>query len=189
MHSPSLEGNFCDKHGKAMKPAIIQDYDRHMGYVDKSDHMTNSYSSSRWTWKWTKKLFFHLMDLTILNSFIILASCGSKLSHQQFRLILVRDLIQEAEGVPWHRTARRRRQALSMIQIQRLDSRHNRCWLMQCKRVQCRVCSTKSKEMRMKCKYQECNMCATHVSRYFRPKCIFENHLTQKWKSETCPCK
>jgi len=56
----------------------MQDYNRHMGYVDKSDHMTNSYSGSRWTWKWTKKLFFHLMDLTILNSFIILASCGSK---------------------------------------------------------------------------------------------------------------
>jgi hypothetical protein len=100
MHSPPLEGSFCDEHGKAMKPDIIQDYNRHMGYVDKSDHMTNSYSGSRQTWKWTKKLFFHLMDLTILNSFIILASCGSQLSHRQFRLMLVRDLIQEAERVP-----------------------------------------------------------------------------------------
>jgi hypothetical protein len=81
MHSPPLEGNFCDEHGKTMKLAIIQDYNRHMGYVDKSDHMTYSYSSSRRTWKWTKKLFFHLMDLAILNSFIVLASCGSKLSH------------------------------------------------------------------------------------------------------------
>jgi hypothetical protein len=81
LHSPPLEGNFCDEHGKAMKPAIIQDYNRHMGYVDKSDCMTNSYSISRQIWKWTKKLFFHILDLTILNSFIILASCGSKLTH------------------------------------------------------------------------------------------------------------
>jgi hypothetical protein len=51
MHSQPLEGNFCDEHGKAMKPAIMQDYNRHIGYIDKSDHMTNSYSSSRWTWK------------------------------------------------------------------------------------------------------------------------------------------
>jgi hypothetical protein len=58
MHSLPLEGNFCDDHGKAMKLAIIQDCDRHMGYVDESDLMMNYYSVSRWTWKWTKKLFF-----------------------------------------------------------------------------------------------------------------------------------
>jgi len=51
MHCPPMEGNFCDKHGNAMKPATIQDCSRHMGYVDKSDHVTNSYSISRWTWK------------------------------------------------------------------------------------------------------------------------------------------
>ena len=34
------------------------DYNHHMGYVDKSDRMANSYSTSRRTFKWTKKLFF-----------------------------------------------------------------------------------------------------------------------------------
>jgi len=95
MHSPSLEGNSCDGHGKAVKLVIIQDYSRHMGYVDKSDHMMNSYAISRWTWEWIKKIFFHLLDLTILNSTIILASFGLKLSHWQFKLPLVRDLTQE----------------------------------------------------------------------------------------------
>jgi len=78
MHSSPLEGNFCDECGKAMKPAIIHDCNRHMGHADKSARMTNSYPISRHTWKWTKKLFFLLMDLTILNSIISLASCGSK---------------------------------------------------------------------------------------------------------------
>jgi hypothetical protein len=77
MLSSPLEGNFCDENGKAMKLAIVQDCNRHMGYVDKSDRMMNSYSVRRLTWKWTKKLFFHFMDLSILNSIIILASCGS----------------------------------------------------------------------------------------------------------------
>jgi len=54
---------------------------RHMGYVDKSDCMTNTCSINRWTGKWTKKTFFHLLDLMVLNSFIILTYCGSKLSH------------------------------------------------------------------------------------------------------------
>ena len=77
-HCSPLEGNLCNEYGKAMKLAIIHYCNRHMGYVDKSAHMTNSYSFSRQTWKWTKKLFFLLMDLTILNSIISLASCGSK---------------------------------------------------------------------------------------------------------------
>jgi hypothetical protein len=63
MHSPSLEGNSCDGHGEAVKLAIIQDYSRHTGYVGKSDHVMNSYVINRWTWKWTKKIFFHLLKL------------------------------------------------------------------------------------------------------------------------------
>ena len=35
MHSPPLEGNFCDEHGRAVKPATIQDSNRQVGCVDK----------------------------------------------------------------------------------------------------------------------------------------------------------
>jgi hypothetical protein len=80
MHYPPLEGNFCVKQGEAVKPAIIHDYNRHMGKVDKSDCMMIFYSISRQTWIWTKKLFLHILDLTILNFFIIFTACGSKFS-------------------------------------------------------------------------------------------------------------
>jgi hypothetical protein len=53
MHNPPAEGNFCDKNGNAQKPAIVEDYKRHMVYVDKGDRMANSYTISRRTWKWT----------------------------------------------------------------------------------------------------------------------------------------
>jgi hypothetical protein len=134
-----------------------------MGYVGKSDHVMNSYTISRWTWKWTKKTFFHLLDLTILNSTIILASCGSKLSHWQFRLSLVWDLIQEGGRVPRSQAARWRVWAPSKSQLKRLDSRHNRCWLMQCKSFQCLLCSAKINETRTKYKLREFNigLCAT----------------------------
>ncbi|PNF42225.1 hypothetical protein B7P43_G05522, partial [Cryptotermes secundus] len=74
----------------------------HMGYVHKADRMANSYSTSRRTWKWTNKLFFHLLDLTILNSFILLPSCGAKLSHREFRLALVRKMLEHAARGPPH---------------------------------------------------------------------------------------
>lgn len=49
MYHPLAEGNFCNEHDSALKPAVVQDYKRHMGHVDKSDHTMNTYSLSRWT--------------------------------------------------------------------------------------------------------------------------------------------
>ncbi|PNF14553.1 hypothetical protein B7P43_G14961 [Cryptotermes secundus] len=60
----------------------------------------------RRTWKWTNKLFFHLLDLTILNSYILLSSCGAKLSHREFRLALVWNMLEHAgRGPPSPSTA------------------------------------------------------------------------------------
>jgi hypothetical protein len=39
-----------------------------------------------------QKLFFHFLGLTILNTFILITSCGAKLTHRDFRLALVKDL-------------------------------------------------------------------------------------------------
>jgi hypothetical protein len=89
MHFPPVEGNF-KLDGKALKPCIT---DTHMGYVDLSDRMANSCSISRRTWKWMKKLFFHLLDLTILNAYVLSKSHGSTLTHLKFKEQLVRELI------------------------------------------------------------------------------------------------
>jgi hypothetical protein len=56
MHNPPAEGNFCDKKGNAQKPAVVEDYNRDMGYVYKGERMADSYTISGCTWKWTKKL-------------------------------------------------------------------------------------------------------------------------------------
>jgi len=60
------------------------------------------------------------------------------------------------------------RQAPSMSQLKRLDTRHNNHWLMQCKRIRCHVCSAKNKETRTKFKGWECNigLCAAYFKVY-----------------------
>jgi len=68
MDPPPAEGSFCDDSNRPVKPHIVELYNRHMGYIDNSDRMANSYSMSRRTFKWTTKLFFHFLDLTVLNS-------------------------------------------------------------------------------------------------------------------------
>jgi hypothetical protein len=100
MHNPPPTGNFCDEDGNALKPQIIQDNNQNTGFEDKGDRMTNSYSIHRRSWKWTKKPFFHFLDMTILNSFLLLTSCGAKMTHRDFRLALVQNLIEDAGSLP-----------------------------------------------------------------------------------------
>ena len=95
MDPPPAEGNFCDDSNQTVKPHTVEWYNRHMGYVDNSDHMA-SYSMSQWTFKWTTKLFFHLLDQTVVRSWILLSSCGAKYTYWDFRLLLVRNLSKEA---------------------------------------------------------------------------------------------
>jgi hypothetical protein len=78
IHDVLADSNFCNYNRKAIKLQTVADSKHHMGYVDKGDRMTNSNSINHCTWKWTQKLFFHLSNLAILNSYILLllSSCG-----------------------------------------------------------------------------------------------------------------
>jgi hypothetical protein len=54
--------------------------------------------------KRTMKLFFLFIYLTVLNSWMLLSSCGAKYTDRDFRLLLVRKLIEEAEKSQDHPT-------------------------------------------------------------------------------------
>ena len=159
IHNAPPEGNFRDNDGKAVKPQIVEDYSRHMGYVDKGDRMANSYSICRRTLKWTKKLFFHLFDLAILNSFILLSSCGgTKISHRDFRFALVRNMLAQAgckERIP--RPLGRPPSAAK--QVSRLELSGSKHWPVSCaKRVRCRVCSARGEDRRVFVKCRKCDV-------------------------------
>jgi len=47
MDPPPAEGNFCDDSNHSVKPHIVERFNQHMGYVNNSDHMANSYLMSR----------------------------------------------------------------------------------------------------------------------------------------------
>jgi hypothetical protein len=60
--------------------------------------MATSYDISRRTWKWTKKLFFHLLNITGLNSCVALATSGGMMDQRQYRLALLRQLIEKGKS-------------------------------------------------------------------------------------------
>jgi hypothetical protein len=158
MHNPPAEGNFCEESGNALRPEIVEHYNQHMGYIDKSDRMANSHSIGRRTWKWMNKLFFHFLDLTVLNSYILLTSCGSKLSHRDFRLSLVRNMVEFAGPQPRPQQSVSRPSALA-TRIGHLEESSHQHWptttekMMDC--VVCHACIKKRRRIQTKCK--KCN--------------------------------
>ena len=133
-----------------------------MGFVNISDHMANSYSMSRRNFKWTTELFFHLLDLTVLNSWILLSSCGAQCTHQDFRLLLVRNLIEEA-GKSQDRPTPSLvgRPSVPAANIVRLHSCHNQHWPAKYTQVRYHLCSSRGhrKTTVYKCAKCEVGLC------------------------------
>ena len=108
----------------------------------------NSYSMCRRTFKWTTKLFFHLLDLTVLNSWILLSSYGAKCTHKDIRLLLVRNLIKEAGRSYYHPTPSLvGRPNVISANVMRLDSCFNQHWPAKHKNnIRSRVCSERCQQ-------------------------------------------
>ena len=88
-----------------------------------------------------KKLFFHLLDLPILNSYILHSSCGGKkISHRDFQHTHVRNML--AYGGPERRLPTPLgRQHNVELHIARLEVYRSKHWPTQPgKQLRCRLC-------------------------------------------------
>ena len=81
------------------KPEAITEYNKFMGGVDKGDQLLSYYGFPHRTIKWWKRAFFFLFDAAIVNSYIMYTkshSTGRKLTHEQFRIQLAKELLELA---------------------------------------------------------------------------------------------
>ncbi|XP_046687562.1 piggyBac transposable element-derived protein 4-like [Homalodisca vitripennis] len=74
---------------------LVSDYNKHMGYVDKADQLKKCYQIDRRSRKWWHRIFFHFLDVCIVNSYIMFTqqSEGATLSLKQFRINLSQSLM------------------------------------------------------------------------------------------------
>ncbi|XP_026736358.1 piggyBac transposable element-derived protein 4-like [Trichoplusia ni] len=79
-----------------MKPQAVLDYSKNMGSVDTADMLLSSIQCIRKTIKWYKKLFLHIIDMHVLNSFFCYKEINNmpNLHFAKFHLSLIRQIIE-----------------------------------------------------------------------------------------------
>ncbi|KAG8237778.1 hypothetical protein J437_LFUL017329 [Ladona fulva] len=77
-----------------VKPPVVIDYNHTMGGVDWVDQLSDYPLPRERSKKYYKKIFFHLVDLSVWNSFILYKKSGGRKVHLDYRIQLREQLIE-----------------------------------------------------------------------------------------------
>ena len=78
-------------------PPVLKNYNAGMGGVDLSDQLLQCYQVLRRTRKWWKTLFFHFMDISATNAYIVHKKITEGMTHKDFRQCLANELLERSE--------------------------------------------------------------------------------------------
>ena len=88
------------------KPNMIVEYNKYMGGVDIADQLVTYYGFSHYSRKWWKRAFFHLIDVCMVNSYILYCSANQKkITHLDFVLAVARQFVEAHQHTPSLHTA------------------------------------------------------------------------------------
>lgn len=176
MHTAKMinTGKKNRKEEPIIKPECVLAYNRGMGGVDRSDQRASTYRSVRKSVKWYKKLFFYIMDMCVVNSYLVHNEVGGpKCSLLEFRMKLVSNLIESAT-LP---TYRKRGRPQSLDSPARLLGKHFPVYIPSTDKKEkpqrrCVVCSAKGlrKDTRYQCDVCELSLCVVPCFRDYHTK-------------------
>lgn len=134
------------------------DYNQYMLGVDKMDQLVSYYSFLHKSVKWWKKVFFWIVEVVVVNSYIIykeqVSSNGKgPITHLAYRRRLIDTLSEAQRSIPRVRTGPRTSQTLERLQPTRHFMKKGK------KRRDCAVCSNRQGGTRHLTLY-ECSTCS-----------------------------
>ena len=80
---------------------VVEQYNEFMGGVDTGDQLLSYYGFSHHTLKWWRRAFFHLIEVVIVNAYIVYLTTpceGQRLTHK-FRIQLAKELLMDTVTV------------------------------------------------------------------------------------------
>ena len=109
------------------KPECIVRYNEMMGGVDRNDQLVKYYTFARKVMKVWKKQFFYMLNLMVLQGYILYQKYTTdtpKLSHYEFRLETIRDLITSSRSIESRPHHSQRPSSTDSEPLMRLLGRH-----------------------------------------------------------------
>lgn len=81
------------------KPYGIDEYNKYMGGVDKAGQLVQYYGYNNFSKKWWKRVFFHMLDVTLVNAYILYykSITGKSISHLNFRIAVAEGLLAQTD--------------------------------------------------------------------------------------------
>lgn len=143
VHKQPLKGNFCDEHGRAINLSPLKTTVGKWTMLTKRTEWLTAIQLSGEDGS-EQRIIFHLLDLTVLNSYILLPFHGSQTDHQKFCLTLIQNLLEMNVREP------RPQSSPSKSNDSSWSSTHQvlaSCRIM----CACATCSVKKKRMITKC--------------------------------------
>ena len=103
-------------------PEVVQEYNKYMGGVDRADQMMSYVTFRGRTLKWWKRLFFHLISLSLMNAYILHKEHVNKqMKHRVYRREVAASMISDAGQVCNSQGGKGRPSAAHLV---RLTGRH-----------------------------------------------------------------
>lgn len=128
------------------KPEANINYNKFMSGVDRQDQMLSYYPCDRKTVRWPSKLFIHILQMCLLNSYFLYNTySGNKMTFYDFRLSIIKELLGPRKAVP-------RAKEKGQHVLRKCEKSKNGSTL----RKRCKTCNEKGK--RRETTY-ECNAC------------------------------
>ena len=159
------------------KPLVVDKYNHSMNGVDRADQYTVYYSFVRRSVKWWRKVFFWVMEVAVVNSYILYkCSTVRAMSHREYRYSIIRSLATSyVQSAPPRVLGRRRENPRSSRSgdPERLNRQPH--FLERATQRDCVVCSNQMGGSRHRTTYV-CKTCPSHPP--LCPAACFERYHT-----------
>lgn len=148
-------------------PKAVLDYNKHMGFVDHFDHLISLYAIDRKSRKWWHRIFFHFLDASVVNSFILYKMVNNGnieiKTMKDFRREIVRSLV-EMGAKPGLERKRPSTSGIKAIKKHKpfipdeIKYKNVEHLPVKCTRRRCAHCSTRDKPHQTRTMCETCNV-------------------------------